>query len=1244
METNTLGTIPDFINSKGEIQYEPFITYPPLAQPLNPDKTLNEEKVLSMFKDIVDEMDIQGESRNPLERKELKDKWTFIVLQDNANRLLPAPEYLVKVLKSYNIIQYGIKEKLSTILTKLSVHIKGGPLSWTKRFLNANGHLTLLSILAKKVSCLNGYDNLNVEDAECLIGCLTCFRNICNSNTGISIMLKYQHAIPLFVRAVTPQLDRAVENALQVLLVILLKEEDQTKCAQNIHTILYEFQQLRYQHHGWKIITELLKKEVGLTSNLLKSIITFITALYSILNEGYPSYRTDFLLAISDAGVYDELTKVPKEKFTNLPQLLDSMGSELRIIKSLFRSRTINPYNPKAVVRYLYKLSDPKFAIPSICLSLISTGFNNQQLFKNIIVFLHNFLIVVRSQTSGNNFQKISQAIAISQDLKKPIKLREKDEENPSDLLQEYMFVDDEELNQQPIMELVSEASGTTATTDAKEENPQEKVASSANGAEIQRIIQEYEGKLKESNNQIECLRYSVKNAIEGKEKEFQRAEEEKAKAIENETKLHQMEAKVAQFQKNIEKFQKDSQQVVKAYQIQLINITKQRDELLREKDPNYVPESAQHDENASPPQGGELIPLLLPQGESSEEVQSLKKQIEDLQKELQEKDQLIAQLRQSASASPASPAATPATPSANIPPPPPPPPGVQASNIPPPPPPPPGVQASNIPPPPPPPPGVKASNIPPPPPPPPGAKASNIPPPPPPPPGVKGGNIPPPPPPPGGKGVPPPPPPPPGAPRAPGAPPPPPPPGAPAPPPKPVGPPPKPNPKPPKKVKAIFWSKIPDAQSENTIWKTIDESKVKLQTDKLMDLFQAAETQPKKATASTKSEKPKLVELIEQQRAKSITIMLSKFRKYNAKQIAELIKKLDPSINAEAAGALKGNVPTPEEIAAVEAYDGDQNLLAPPELFIQAVSKVKMLQQHIDFLNLRETYQESFNDVDVPLKTLSQGFKQLKTSNQLKELLKLILAIGNFLNGGTNKGGAYGFKFDFFKKILDIRTNKPGFTLLNYIATIFDVTKLTEELNELPKCLQVDFDTAKQNYQKLDGAFKKLTNQMGKAEALVVEGYMLHPQFMKFKDQHVKDLENAPGLIKEIESDYEECVKAYGEEVSKTKMADFIEVFVNLLNGLKSAKEANIKAEEEEKKAAEREKKKADKSQNKAANSMASVKPEGERGVIDNLMDRLQKGQVNLRRPGMRQTPVQPDVSELQLRMAKIRAKADGK
>lgn len=53
------------------------------------------------------------------------------------------------------------------------------------------------------------------------------------------------------------------------------------------------------------------------------------------------------------------------------------------------------------------------------------------------------------------------------------------------------------------------------------------------------------------------------------------------------------------------------------------------------------------------------------------------------------------------------------------------------------------------------------------------------------------------------------------------------------------------------------------------------------------------------------------------------------------------------------------------------------------------------------------------------------------------QEVLYIALIAGNFLNAGGYAGGAAGVKLASLHKLPDIRANKPGMTLMHYVAMV---------------------------------------------------------------------------------------------------------------------------------------------------------------------------------------------------------------
>nr|XP_057917740.1 formin-2 [Doryrhamphus excisus] len=394
-------------------------------------------------------------------------------------------------------------------------------------------------------------------------------------------------------------------------------------------------------------------------------------------------------------------------------------------------------------------------------------------------------------------------------------------------------------------------------------------------------------------------------------------------------------------------------------------------------------------------------------------------------------------------------------------PPPPPLPPGAVA-----PPPPPPLFPGGHVPPPPPPLPGGVAPPPPPPPPPPGGIGA-----PPPPPPPLPGDVAPPPPPPPplpGGIGAPPPPPPPPGC----GPPPPPPPPGAICVPPPLPGvwgslPPPLPlelytlgltQEKPPKKavvepprpMKPLYWTRIQlhtkKEISSASVWETIEEPDVDF--EEFVELFSKTAVKEKKQPLSdtiTKSKAKQVVKLLNNKRSQAVGILMSSLH-LDMKDIQHAILNLDNTIvDLETLQALYENRALPEELDKIEKHmksTKDKENAKPldkPEQFLYQLSLIANFSGRVFCILFQSSFCECMSSIMKKLDTLLRVCQVLQDNDKVKQILGLVLAFGNFMNGGNRtRGQADGFSLDILPKLKDVKSSDSMKSLLSYIVTYY--------------------------------------------------------------------------------------------------------------------------------------------------------------------------------------------------------------
>ncbi|XP_074547890.1 formin isoform X1 [Halichoeres trimaculatus] len=370
-------------------------------------------------------------------------------------------------------------------------------------------------------------------------------------------------------------------------------------------------------------------------------------------------------------------------------------------------------------------------------------------------------------------------------------------------------------------------------------------------------------------------------------------------------------------------------------------------------------------------------------------------------------------------------------------PPPPPPPPA----------PPPPGFSAP--PPAPPLPPGLSGPPPAPPPPPPfPGSIGAPPPPPPPPPPPLPGGGPPPPPPPP----------PPPGFPGAGPPPPPPPPPGFGAPPPPPMGgfgfgqkvekPPRKPAVEPACPMKPLYWNRIQiQDNNNNTLWGSLEEPCI-VNTNEFEDLFSKATLQPKKKpladTYEKKAKTKKLIKLLDGKRSQAVGILISSLH-LEMKDIQQAVLNVDNSVvDLETIEALYENRATSDEMMKIKKHfetskEEEAKLLDKPEQFLYELSQIPDFAGRSRCIIFQSVFLDTIASIRRKVDIISNLCKELLECDTLKDVMGLVLAFGNYMNGGNRtRGQADGFGLEILPKLKDVKSRDNRMNLVDYVVLYY--------------------------------------------------------------------------------------------------------------------------------------------------------------------------------------------------------------
>ena len=104
-------------------------------------------------------------------------------------------------------------------------------------------------------------------------------------------------------------------------------------------------------------------------------------------------------------------------------------------------------------------------------------------------------------------------------------------------------------------------------------------------------------------------------------------------------------------------------------------------------------------------------------------------------------------------------------------------------------------------------------------------------------------------------------------------------------------------------------------------------------------------------------------------------------------------------------------------------------------EKWFLKMDEVPRLGQRLNALLVKTTIKSQAEDIKGLVGNLEKTSEALVSGDCWKNLLQLTLAIGNYLNDGSNRGGAWGFKFKDLKNISGTKSTDNKFSLMYFIA-----------------------------------------------------------------------------------------------------------------------------------------------------------------------------------------------------------------
>lgn len=248
--------------------------------------------------------------------------------------------------------------------------------------------------------------------------------------------------------------------------------------------------------------------------------------------------------------------------------------------------------------------------------------------------------------------------------------------------------------------------------------------------------------------------------------------------------------------------------------------------------------------------------------------------------------------------------------------------------------------------------------------------------------------------------------------------------------------------------MKPLYWSRIQiEDNNNNSLWGSLEEPNI-VDTNEFEDLFSKATLQLKKKPLSDTFEKKakpkKIIKLLDGKRSQAVAILISSLH-LEMKDIQQAVLNVDNSVvDLETVEALYENRATSDEMERITkhyktAKEDEVKLLDKPEQFLYELSQIPNFADRANCIIFQSVFLDTIASIHRKVQIISNVSKDLLECSSLKDLMGVILAFGNYMNGGNRtRGQADGFGLEILPKLKDVKSRDNRISLMDYVVSYY--------------------------------------------------------------------------------------------------------------------------------------------------------------------------------------------------------------
>ncbi|XP_012514565.1 PREDICTED: formin-like protein 2 [Propithecus coquereli] len=358
-------------------------------------------------------------------------------------------------------------------------------------------------------------------------------------------------------------------------------------------------------------------------------------------------------------------------------------------------------------------------------------------------------------------------------------------------------------------------------------------------------------------------------------------------------------------------------------------------------------------------------------------------------------------------------------------------------------------------------------------------------------------------------------------------------------------------------------WVALKPNQINGTVFNEIDDERIleDLNVDEFEEIFKTKAQGPAIDLSSSKQKITQKgsskVTLLEANRAKNLAITLRKAGK-TADEICKAIHVFDlKTLPVDFVECLMRFLPTENEVKVLRLYERERKPLenlSDEDRFMMQFSKIERLMQKMTIMAFIGNFAESIQMLTPQLHAIIAASVSIKSSQKLKKILEIILALGNYMNS-SKRGAVYGFKLQSLDLLLDTKSTDRKQTLLHYISNVVkekyhQVSLFYNELHYVEKAAAVSLENVLLDVKELQRGM-----DLTKREYTMHDHNTLLKEFILNNEGKLKKLQDDAKIAQDA---FDDVVKYFGENPKTTPPSVFFPVFVRFVKAYKQAEEEN--------------------------------------------------------------------------------------